>query len=243
MVPQSRPMPLLLTRPAEQSERFAAMVAARMPGQFDPILTPLMAPAFLSPDIPDLPWSSVIFTSETGVEAALRLAKPGQIFPRRAWCVGDRTTDVARSAGFDAVSAQGDAEALIALVLASHDQGPLLHLRGRDARGDIAPRLAAQGRPAHGAIVYAQDPQPLTPAARIALDGSTPVVVPLFSPRSAALFAGQGPFSAPLCITAISEATARAAASLAPHRISVAERPDAEAMVAAVETIVNNPAS
>lgn len=243
MALQSRPLPLLLTRPAAQGERFAAQIATRMPGRFNLILTPLMAPSFLSPDLPDPPWSSVILTSETGVEATSRLAQSGHIFPPRAWCVGDRTAKVARSAGFDAFSAQGDAEALIALILASDDQGPFLHLRGRDARGDIAPRLAAHGRPAHAAIVYAQDPQPLTAIALNALAGPGPVVVPLFSPRSAAVLTAQGPFSAPLWIVAISEATARAAASLAPKRLMVAKRPDADAMATAVETIVNNPAS
>lgn len=243
MALQSRPIPLLLTRPAAQAERFAAKIAARLPGQFHPIQTPLMAPSFFSPNLPDLPWSLVIFTSETGVEATSRLVQSGLILPSRAWCVGDRTADVARSAGFDAFSAQGDAEALIALILASDEQGPFLHLRGRDVRGDIAPRLAAHGRSAHAAIVYAQDPQPLTPIALTALAGPDPVVVPLFSPRSAEIFAAQGPFSAPLWIVAISKATARAAASLAPNRLIVAERPDADAVATAVETIVNNPAS
>lgn len=243
MDPQSRPLPLLLTRPTAQGDRFAALLEARKPGWFDPILTPLMDPVFLSTEIPDTGWSSVIFTSETGVEAAIRLANGGQILPRLAWCVGNRTAEVARSAGFDALSAQGDAEALIARILASDDHGPLLHLRGRDARGDIAPRLASQGRPAHAAIVYAQEPQPLSATALAALTGSDPVLVPLFSPRSAALLAEQGPFLAPLWIVAISDATARSAGSLAPQRLQIAERPDSDAMASAVETIVNAPAS
>ena len=157
--------------------------------------------------------------------------------------MGDRTAQVAQAAGFDATSAQGDAESLITLILASGDQGPFLHLRGREARGDIAPRLTAQGRPAHAAIVYAQDPLPLSPEAREALSARAPVVLPLFSPRSAALFAAQGPFAAPLWIVAISAATARAVETLSSQRLMIAERPDGAAMLDAVQTIVNDPAS
>lgn len=207
------------------------------------IRTPLMEPAFLSPAWPEAAYSALILTSETGVEAAARLREAGRTLPITAWCVGDRTAKVAEAAGFRAISAQGDAEALLALILASNDPGPFLHLRGREARGDIAPRLAAQGRPAHAAIVYAQEPLPLSSQAQAALSGLSPVLVPLFSPRSAALFAAQGPFTAPLWIAAISPATARATAPLAPARLLVADHPDAAAMTTVIETMMNDPAS
>lgn len=241
MAPQSRP--LLLTRPVAQGKRFADDLVARMPGRLDVIPTPLMEPVFLPFDLPVAPWSAMILTSETGVEAAARCRAAGHSLPRAAWCVGDRTAQAAADAGFDARSAKGDAEALIALILASDDPGPLLHFRGRDARGDIAPRLGAKGRPAHAAIVYAQEPCPLAEAARNALAGTAPVVVPLFSPRSAALFAAQGPFAAPLWIAAISEAAARAVETLSPQRCAIAARPDGAAMLAAVEALMNDPAS
>ena len=243
MAPQSRPIPLLLIRPAAQGERLATDLSAQMPGVFQSISTPLMEPTFLSPDLPRSDWSSVILTSETGVEAAVRLREAGRILPLDAWCVGDRTAHVASEAGFRAISAQGDAEALIDLILASDDPGPLLHLRGRDARGDIAPRLTAQGRPAHASIVYAQEALPLAKDAAAVLAGSEPVVVPLFSPRSAALFVARGPFAAPLWIAAISAATARAAEPLAPQRLSIAKHPDGAMMLSAIRTLIDTPAS
>lgn len=243
MAPQSIPLPLLLTRPAAQGDRFAAELAAHLPGRFIPIATPLMEPVFLAPDGTDAPSSAVILTSETGVEAAASLRRAGHALPERAWCVGDRTAQVAQAAGFSAISAKGDAEALIALILASQDPGPFLHLRGREARGDIAPRLTAQGCPTRSLVVYAQEPRPLAARATTALSGKGPVVVPLFSPRSAALFAEQGPFAAPLWVAAISPATARAAEPLSPARLVTAGHPDGAAMLAAVETLLNDPAS
>lgn len=249
MTPQSRAIPVLLTRPAGQADRFAADLAKAFGGRVRILSSPLMRPQDLSPDWPDLPYSAVILTSETGVASAVRLQAEGRHLPRLAYCVGDRTADVARDAGFDALSAHGDAEALLALILSSSDPGPFLHLRGQDARGDIAPRLAAKGRPAHAAIVYAQTPIPLTDSAQHVLSCPDPVpdlvpdpvIVPLFSPRTAQLFAEQAGTGAPLWIVAISAATAKAVAGLQPARLAIAERPDAAAMLAAVETMLNGP--
>lgn len=241
MTPQSRAIPVLLTRPAGQADRFAHDMVAAFGARVRMIQSPLMQPQDFSPVWPDLTYSAVILTSETGVAAAARLQAEGRNLPKRAYCVGDRTADVARAAGFDALSANGDAEALLTLILSSADPGPFLHLRGQEARGDIAPRLAAKGRPAHAAIVYAQTPLPLTNAARSLLSGQEPVIVPLFSPRTAQLFADAAPIGAPLWIVAISSATAKAVASLSPARLTIAERPDAASMLAAVETMLDGP--
>lgn len=241
MTPQSRPIPVLLTRPAAQGDRFAADLRARFGAAVEPVSSPLMEPDLLSPDWPEGPYSCLILTSETGVEAAARLRDLGRVLPVRAICVGDRTAAVARAAGFEAQSAQGDAEALIARILAGDDPGPFLHLRGKDARGDIAPRLAAKGRPAMAAVVYDQRAVPLTEPARRLLAGERAVVVPLFSPRSADLLLAQGPFVAPLRIAVLSPAVAARAEALAPERMVVADRPDAAAMMEAVATLIPDP--
>lgn len=227
MSTQPRPL-ILLTRPAPQSDRFAAALGLRC------LISALIAPRFLAPDIP--PHDALILTSETGAEAARGL------LPCRAYCVGDQTAATARALGFDAISAQGDAEALIALILTTAT-GPLLHLRGREARGDIAARLTAAGIPTHEVIAYAQEERPLTPEAIIALRGQTPVVAPLFSPRSAALLAAEAVrigATAPLCVVAMSQAVADAARALDPAP-RVAARPDGNSMLEATRTALNLP--
>lgn len=243
MAPQHCALSVLLTRPAAQAERFAAEMAIRFGDTLKPVFSPLMVPEYLCPDWPDEEYSTLILTSETGVEATARLRALGRKLPKQAICVGDRTAAMARAAGFDATSAQGDAEVLIALILQGDDPGPFLHLRGRDARGDIAPRLAAKGRRAHAAIVYQQVAQRLNGQARALLGGTDPVVIPLFSPRSAALLADFGPFAAPLLLAAISPAAAETATILAPLRMEVAARPDAAAMLDAVGKLIPDPAS
>lgn len=241
MTSQSRPIPVLLTRPAAQGDRFAADLRARFGAVVEPVASPLMKRELLAPDWPEGDYSCLILTSETGVEGAVHLRAAGRVLPVRAICVGDRTAAVARAAGFDAHSAQGDAESLIALILAGDDAGPFLHLRGKDARGDIAPRLAAKGRSAVAAVVYDQRAVPLTNEARRLLAGDRAVVVPLFSPRSADLLLAQGPFAAPLRVAALSPAVAARAEGLCPERMVVAERPDGVAMMDAVASLIADP--
>jgi uroporphyrinogen-III synthase len=172
---------LLLTRPRAMSERFAAEVAERdLP--VDIVIVPLMeivatdAPPSLTAD------TGVIFTSSQAV------ARAGPGDGRRAWCVGARTTEAARTAGFDAVLAGACADVLVARLLQERPSGPLVHLRGRHQRGDVAARLCDAGLQVTSHVLYDQVEVPPGAAFTTALRHS-PLWVPLFSPRSAELFA------------------------------------------------------
>lgn len=175
--------------------------------------------------------AGLILTSENGAEAAGRLGLPPGL---PAWCVGTRTAEVARAAGFAAINADGDAEVLQRAILSAPDAGPLLHLRGDHARGDIVPRLRAAGRAARDIVVYRQEDRPLSAEAKAVLAGPARVVLPLYSPRTATIIADQGPFSAPLHVIAISPAVARAAERLGPDQISQIDNPDGQSMLSAI---------
>lgn len=219
MLPQC--FPVLLTRPAAQNARFAAMLSGPI------VLSPLSEVRFLPVDLPSA--DCVVFTSETAV-----MAMRGRLPAPRAWCVGDRTAAAARDAGFDAQSAAGDADALVGAIIAAGDRGPMVHLRGRAARGDVAARLTAAGIPCTELVVYEMRPLPPTDAALALLAGKGPVVVPLFSPAAAVRFASV-PATAPLLLACLSSAVAAAAPPAAAIRI--AARPDAQAMVAAMQSL------
>lgn len=222
---------LLLTRPRPASERLLA--ALRLSAQVKVIISPVIgidccaAPA-------KVPQSgALILTSENGALAAGRMGLPDRM---TAYCVGDRTAEVAAGQGLVPISAGGDAEDLLRLLLTQADRAPFLHLRGDHARGDIVARLRARGIPADEHVAYRQRPLALTPEARSALSGRVPVVVPLFSPRSAALLVQQGPYAAPLHVVAISPAAAAAAAALGAAETEVADQPDGAAMARAITT-------
>ncbi len=228
MAAQSFAPVVLLTRPAVQSARFAESLRAGIAG-CRTVTSPLIAPVFLDPVLPVKPWRAIILSSETGAEAAGRIRAS---LPDLAFCVGDRTAQAAEAAGFLARSARGDAEALLALIL-SDPVHPLLHLRGRDARGDLAERLSANGVEADEALVYAQEEQPLTAEAIALLQGINPVLAPVFSLRSAEILGAacrRIGAKAPVTLVAMSAAVAAAAGPWARNTL-VATEPTAESMV------------
>ena len=238
MPAQSLAPTVLLTRPAAQSASFAQSMQARVEG-LRVIVSPLMTTVFLTVTLPKDPLQGVVLTSQTGAEAAGRLRTQ---LPDLAYCVGDRTAQVAREAGFRVQSAQGDAEALLALILREKPQA-LIHLRGREARGDLAQRLSAAGVFTQERVVYAQDAQPLSDEAVAVLSGKAPVLVPLFSPRSAEILgaAWQGLAThAPLVVVAISQAVAEAAA-FCPTKPVLSAHPDAPSMLDAVLALLHAP--
>ena len=226
---------LLLTRPRPAAERFAGELQA-VTGPFaEVIVSPVLqiVPSGAFPDIPHT--ASVAFTSENAVAIAEGRLAPG----RRAYCVGDRTAEAARQAGFDAISAGGDADDLAALLAAQPPAGEVVHLSGAHQRGDLAERLAAAGLAARRETVYDQAPAPLSRAARGALAGPRPVLLPLFSPRSAVLASAEAQVArAPLLLAALSPTVAAAWTGPEPAATATAAHPDAQALVGTIVRLV-----
>lgn len=219
---------LLLTRPEAASRRFLTALEAMAGAQIPALLSPVMEIRPVEVTLPSVP-AALVLTSENGAIRAGELGLP----PLEAWCVGARTAAVARDRGFHALEAGPDAEALLATLLARRPPGVLLHLRGEHARGDLALRLRAAGLDAAEVVAYRQVALPPTREAREALAGQGPLVVPIFSPRSAVLLSDWAP-QTPLHVVAMSEAVAEAAAQcLRPIGLEVAAAPSGEAMVAA----------
>lgn len=235
---QSRSPIVLLTRPAAQSQRFAQRLREEL-GEVAIAISPLMQPEFLMPELPDIAFAALILTSETGVEAARRISAAGQALPGLAFCVGDRTADAARSAGFDALSAKGDANDLIGVMRHHPSPGPFLFLHGTDTRGDIAERLNSDGKHTVARASYTQKEVALSAEAAALLAGDHRLIVPVFSPRSARLLVGARPKDAQslVWVVAISPAAAAEVALLQPRQIIIADRPDAEAMLHAVAKV------
>ncbi|WP_333713793.1 uroporphyrinogen-III synthase [Yoonia sp.] len=219
---------LLLTRPEGRNDPFAGMVRAQWHGPLDVLASPLLEISFVAATPPKA--DALIFTSVNGVAAAGHLGLTGH----PAWCVGDRTAEVARDAGFAAETAQGDAKALVAHIIAAQPTGRLAHIRGIHARGDVARTLNAAGLICEDVVAYDQLVGELTPEAKAVLAGQAPVVAPLFSPRTATILTRQGPFEAPLHIAVMSDAVRDAIEPLAVAELVVAESPDAASMAKAV---------
>lgn len=217
--------PILLTRPLPQSQRFADQLAG-LGRQI--IISPLMAVELLPASRPAGDFAAVIFTSETAVLA------PMPDLPQRAYCVGKRTATVASAAGFSALSADGDWRKLFDLILRDHPAGRLLFLHAAEAARDLPNALNSAGLETVSVQVYRQNPQALTAQAVQILRQDGPVILPLFSARSAVLFWAEYAriqATAPIYIAALS---AQVAEGMTAAHLHIAARPDGQAMQEAV---------
>jgi uroporphyrinogen-III synthase len=237
MATQSRLPAFLLTRPAAQSQRFAAQLRQRFDPDIACIISPLLAPQFLEPAFPQDQVGALVFTSETGVAGFVAHRNRPVTLPIRAFCVGDRTATAAAQAGLEPVSADGDAAALIELIHQRQPTGLLLHICGAQTRGDVAQQLTDAGLTTTACVLYEQVAQALSPEALSLLQGTGAVAAPLFSPRSAALFCQQAVALsglAPLTCFALSKAVAAELARLDGATLVCAEKPTAAALIAAI---------
>lgn len=220
---------ILLTRPKAQAARFAAQCRDEFGTRAEVMQAPMQQIVWTAPP-PDLPPdAAAIFTSENGVRA-FRGAGAG----RRAFCVGDRTARAARTAGFEAISANGAAEDLLAAILNAPPAGPLVHLHGAFVRGDLAGQLRAAGLHATAHVVYDQRALPLPPEARAALASPRRVIAPLFSPRSARLLADANPECRNTALPCISKATHAALPEALRTHATISDAPTGAAMLIAV---------
>ncbi|SMH44424.1 uroporphyrinogen-III synthase [Maritimibacter sp. HL-12] len=205
---------LLLTRPEAQSRAFAEKLGTGAPVVIAPVME--IVGTGVQPDLST--YHGVILTSAN----ALRFL-PG-LHGVRAWCVGEHTAGAARAQGAQVMRVADDAEDLLA---GFNGSGPLLHLRGEHARGNVAQRLTSAGIVTHEAVIYRQVPRELTDEARRLIEGEGKVILPLFSPRSAVLLAKQVMrIGSGLEVIAISPAVAEAwCAETGSEAIEVCERP------------------
>ncbi|MDA3859091.1 MAG: uroporphyrinogen-III synthase [Roseovarius sp.] len=220
---------ILITRPEPAATRFADQVAACLGDKVATLCAPLMRIEYggVLPDIGDD--EVLIFTSLHGVDGFCRLTGRCGF---TCYAVGDATAEAANRAGLRAISAGGDAGALLARIAADGAKGPFLHLRGAHVAGDITGALRAEGQSARGVVVYDQVDTDLGDRACAILAGDAPVIVPLMSPRSAQIFFAQAKGAvAPIFVAAISSNTADAVPHGRAKVVEIAQTPDARGVL------------
>ncbi|MEM9421566.1 MAG: uroporphyrinogen-III synthase [Pseudomonadota bacterium] len=177
---------MLITRPSPDGE---ITTASLLKVGIDALHTPLMTIAFLPPPSP-LPMQGVAalaFTSANGVRAWMN-AHHGHPPPIPAFLVGPASATTADEHGLPIAGvAEGDVESLARLI-AKKDPGPILHVQGIHAAGDLVGALEQQSITAMAVRLYeAVAAKALPINLHKALTGG-PCTVALFSPRTAQLF-------------------------------------------------------
>ena len=216
---------LIVTRPTAQSDSFAASISSAWNRPLNLIVSPLIKIVAMPVTVPAM--DLVIFTSVNGVNAAHSLGLPAGL---KAWCVGVKTAQVARLAGFDSITGPGDADGLVAHVIAAQPVGTIAHIRGKHARGEVSARLNVAGLTCIDVVAYDQEPCDLSAQAQSALCANDPVIFPLFSPRTSAILSAQGPFSVPVHVLALSDAVKNAVDPELGWDITVVLSPDGDTM-------------
>jgi uroporphyrinogen-III synthase len=137
---------LLVTRPEGDGSRTAARLRAL--GHEVMELPLLRIEAIGHAQLGPGPWAAILFTSANAVRAIAAQRRFKNIAGLPAYVVGARTRAAADAAGFaEVISADGDADDLIALVVAQPPAAdlPLLYPAGNERAGDVDAGLHAHG--------------------------------------------------------------------------------------------------
>lgn len=227
------PYPLLLSRPLPQSERFADQYRTRLGADVQIVISPVLEICAL-PDAMDMQGvTGLVFTSENAVR---QFAAREALRDLPVWSVGPRTARVARDVGFASVAdANGDVTALATMVTRAQVKGVLLHPCGTHQAANLREMLAQSGVELRSCAIYKQNAVALSQTAVALLAADSPVLVPVFSPRSARLLR---PYlqqaQAPLRVAALSGAVAEALDLTAPEALAIAEQPNGASMLNAL---------
>jgi uroporphyrinogen-III synthase len=235
-VSQSPPR-ILVTR----SEPGASETAAKLTSLgYAPIIEPLFEIVPIDVTLPE--FDALAFTSANGVRRLANLS------PRRdvpVFCVGARTAEAAREAGFATVtSADGDVTALGDLILARLPPGArLLHAGNAESRGDLSGRLTTHGIAAGFVALFRAEPV-AAPGPELArhLAGDRAFEFALIhSPRAGVILSDMIRAAASPCsisIAAISEPAAAPLAGLV-QQVAIAAAPTEDALLSSLANLVS----
>jgi uroporphyrinogen-III synthase len=234
-------MRVLITRPEREATALATALSQR--GHVA-VIAPLFRLDILHPPgdfaAALAACQAVLLTSANGARA---LAEASEQRSKPVLAVGDTTAATAEGLGFTSVtSAAGDSAALAELVAQRLDPkaGPLVHVSGVDAAGEIAP----QGFEVHRFALYeARETDALPDSARAALQARALDAATFFSPRASALFArlvtaaGLADACRIVSAIAISPAAAQPLAALPFKTTVAAARPTRQAVLDEIDRL------
>ena len=148
-------MRLLVTRPEPEGEETAARLRAR---GHEVLVAPLLRiEAATDAELGAGPWSGIVMTSRNAARAIGQHPRHAELRGLPVFAVGRRTAEAARAVGFsDVLSADGDADDLVRLILARRAAigGRLLYLAGADRAADVAGQLREGGLSADTVVIY-----------------------------------------------------------------------------------------
>jgi uroporphyrinogen-III synthase len=222
---------LLVTRPEPDASETAARLNAL---NIETVVDPLLIAETLTTTLPTTTgFAALAVTSANALRALHDRGELPRLRKLPLYAVGDRTAAAARDFGFaEVVSAGGDFGDLVALLAKAGVAGPVLYPAARQQAGDLAKALAPHGVMVITVPVYAMNPAPRLGVASDfgALDGAL-----FYSRRTAQTFvslAERASERTRLGMLCLSEAVAEPLIAAHFVRVSLADHPSEEAMMA-----------
>lgn len=225
---------MLVTRPEPDASETAVRLNAL---DIATLVEPLLVSETLATTLPDAKGFAALAVSSANALRALHERGDVPRFQKLpVFTVGDRTAAHARALGFaEVVSANGDLDALVALLAKAGLDGPILYPAARHQAGDLGKALAPHGIMVITASVYQMNPvERLSDAARAAVSDNAVGAALFYSRRTAETFVKLTTgLAAATRIGVLCLSETIAAPLIAAHfvRVGLAEHPSEEAML------------
>jgi uroporphyrinogen-III synthase len=220
---------LLVTRPEPDASETAARLRAL---DIEAVVEPLLSTRTLATTLPSGDgFAALAVTSANALRALHERGDIPRLHALPVYAVGDRTAAVAAEFGFSrVVSAKGNVGDLVERLAAAGVDGPVLYPTARRQAGDLAKALAPRGVMVITTAVYDMAPANRLHSDLDALDGAL-----FYSPRTAETFTRLAPAGTDRArpgMLCLSEAVAEPLMAAHFVRVSLADHPSEEAMMA-----------
>ena len=215
---------LLLTRPLGGNERFCLKIKHLL-YSCEILDNPIQKIDFL-PSLGKVNKNSVlIFTSANG----LRAAKKHNLINKKCFVVGANTKKIAVSFGYDVLGFSKDQENLLKLIKSKKPTESMVHIRGKHTVGNLCDALKRNQFSCLDIIGYNQEPLKIKKQNLQKIHSGRPVILPIFSSRSAELLQSNLDLTG-FNVIAISEAVAKIITGVELGELLVSKKPDLSSM-------------
>ena len=223
---------LLLTRPLGGNERFCLKIKHLL-YSCEILDNPIQKIDFL-PSLSKINKNSVlIFTSANG----LRAAKKHNLINKKCFVVGANTKKIAVSFGYDVLGFSKDQENLLKLIKSKKPTESMVHIRGKHTVGNLCDALKRNQFSCLDIIGYNQEPLKIKKQNLQKIHSGRPVILPIFSSRSAELLQSNLDLTG-FNVIAISEAVAKIVTGVELGGLVISKKPDLNSMQEATLAIL-----
>ena len=223
---------LLLTRPLDGNARFCLKIKHLL-YKCEILDSPIQKIEFL-PSLSKVNKNAVlIFTSVNG----LRAAEKHNLTNNRCFVVGKNTKKIAVSFGYEVLGFSKDQENLLKLIKSKKPTESMVHIRGKHTVGNLCDALKRNQFSCLDIIGYNQEPLKIKKQNLQKIHSGRPVILPIFSSRSAELLQSNLDLTG-FNVIAISEAVAKIITGVELGELVISKKPDLNSMQEATLAIL-----